>query len=956
MIHLPVVDYYSFNVNAKNVNSKGIFKLIDWDPMIAHGKVSGEISSSGSKFNPYGKFHYISRPEGKDIIDRIKEISSEFNMQDDIIRFENMTILTEKSGLVTNGIVDIPKNGLDFSGRGTTKDIKEISSPYFTAMSGAGSFNFSLLGTFDDPLIDLNITSNNMSLYTSELGISDIVKDKTLRFQLAEGSISYKKDILNVKNFLAVSDKEEYRIAGNVNFHNAKRLFDLKEPYYNLNLSIKNANIRNISDIFHNGPKFSGYVDTEFKLFGEPDDIKASGEFRSSGFLFNSYSADYIGGKASYEKDVFYFKGIKAKKSDSELRLNGEIHLDSRFSFSADAQKIKVSDVIENILRQKFFETILLANTKIKGEGTFKKPFIEITSDIYTEKYNGYSISGGKIKGIISDRSVYLSASILDGKLNIKGNAELTEKLPWSAKIDIKPAKYDFLIEGFLKDIPEDLLLNLSGNITASGDRDHMNAAATFTRAHIYLYGIGFTNSSDINLTLKDKRLSIDALSMKSDAAEIGISGEMLMGKNFDIIINGYSSLAPFKALSKTIDILKGNSSFIFSITGDWNKPRINGGIDISNGVLGFKDIYYRLTSLNAFLYVDEDRVVIERAAGRLAGGDIEIAGTAYLQRFSLKKFFIESRLTNITASISKDFWVNFDGSLYYRGTAESQMLFGDIKLNRARYSERIDWKTLILRARQKDRPKAEYNALQRTNLNVNVTGDNFIVDNNLARAAMKMDVLIRGIIGHPLLIGKVETKEGIVYFRNNEFRLLKASLDFSDPYDINPYFDIVAETRVREYSIRLSLDGHAENFNMALSSSPALDEMDIFSLLTVGRIGKEIKGLEGGIGLSEATSFLAGEVHDVFEERLKTITGFDRVQVDPYVSKTTGTIAPRVTVAKRLLGDKLYVTYSTGVGGATEEQVLQLEYNVTKDTSLVGRRDERGGMGADVKFRFEFK
>jgi autotransporter translocation and assembly factor TamB len=63
----------------------------------------------------------------------------------------------------------------------------------------------------------------------------------------------------------------------------------------------------------------------------------------------------------------------------------------------------------------------------------------------------------------------------------------------------------------------------------------------------------------------------------------------------------------------------------------------------------------------------------------------------------------------------------------------------------------------------------------------------------------------------------------------------------------------------------------------------------------------------------------------------------------------------PRVTVSKRLLGDKLYVTYSTAVG-AGEEQVLKLDYTLGKNASLVGIRDEKGGIGGDIKFRFEFK
>ncbi len=119
--------------------------------------------------------------------------------------------------------------------------------------------------------------------------------------------------------------------------------------------------------------------------------------------------------------------------------------------------------------------------------------------------------------------------------------------------------------------------------------------------------------------------------------------------------------------------------------------------------------------------------------------------------------------------------------------------------------------------------------------------------------------------------------------------------------------------------------------------------------------MGKELKGFEGGIGAGEATAFLTGKFQDVFEDRLRNITGFDRIQVDPYVSTSTGTVGPRVTVSKRLLGESLFVTYTSSVG-STEEQIIKLEYILGKNVALVGERDEKGGMGGDIKFRFEFK
>jgi translocation and assembly module TamB len=95
--------------------------------------------------------------------------------------------------------------------------------------------------------------------------------------------------------------------------------------------------------------------------------------------------------------------------------------------------------------------------------------------------------------------------------------------------------------------------------------------------------------------------------------------------------------------------------------------------------------------------------------------------------------------------------------------------------------------------------------------------------------------------------------------------------------------------------------------------------------------------------------------MQDVIEERLRSITGLDRFQVDPSVSKSTGTVEPRVTVSKRLMGEKVFVTYTTGVG-TLEEQIIKIEFFMNKNVSLVGVRDERGIAGGDIRFRFEFK
>ena len=206
-------------------------------------------------------------------------------------------------------------------------------------------------------------------------------------------------------------------------------------------------------------------------------------------------------------------------------------------------------------------------------------------------------------------------------------------------------------------------------------------------------------------------------------------------------------------------------------------------------------------------------------------------------------------------------------------------------------------------------------------------------------------------------MFGRLESKEGVFHFRNNEFKIIHASADFTDPNRLNPVFDLMAETSIKGYTVKLNLEGQIEHFDLNLSSNPPLEDTDILSLLTIGYIEKESKGLKGGIGTGAATSFLAGTLQEVFDERLKTVTGIDRIQVGSHLSKTTGSVEPQVTVSKRLLGDKVFVTYSNVFGATTTgEQILKIEYFLDRKISLIGVSDERGSVGGDIKFRFEFK
>ena len=961
MIVLPVVNYYKFRVLAKNVSSKGLFELIKWDPGIAEGKIDGEISSEGSVFNPRGNFSYVRTAGGKDILERFASINGTFSMSDKIVSLPVLSLSTASSTASAAGWVDLKKNTLLFRANGATSNVHDLSYPYFTALSGPGTFKTVLSGAAGDPVLDLQFSLADMKFLSGNMNMPDLLRPYTVSFTDVEGDVNYRKELLIVRSLKATSSGMTLKANGKIRFDGAKHLFDIVSPHHDLQISFDNGDLKDLSAVFQGSPPLKGIFHAAFSLIGPGEQARASGTFRAANITISDrYTLDMADSLLSFEKGEFAFKSMTLKKGPITLNAKGTVNLAKKYSVTASAKNLDIYDLIpgawQEKLKERNFKTLSLTNVSINGEGTFENPFMSVQGTlIYRDPNREQSSGSGKVKAELKGRNITLAGSFMDGKIRLQSSANLDGTVPWRADIELMSARSDFLIAGFLKDIPEDLLVNLTGDIRLWGDRNNFNGSILLEKAYIYGYGYGFTNSKPIDLRLQENVLSVQSMALKSEAAEVQLKGNVHVGKSFNLALEGASSLAPLRAVSKNIDVLKGDASFALTLTGDWNRPRMNGKMDVVNGAFGLKNVPHRLTSIAARIYADEDRIIVEEAKGKISGGDIVLHGTAYLDRFALKRFFFESSLSNVTISVSKNFWVHFDGNLSYQGSPQSQSLTGDVAIKKARYTERIEWKSWLLQARKKERPKLEAGQFDQTGLNIRLSGSNLSIDNNVARASMKMDMLLRGSVGQPALLGRVETINGIVYFRNNEFTILKGAVDFANPNETTPYFDVMADTRIKNYTVRLALDGYIDQFNLSLSSTPTLEEGDILSLLTVGEIGKNLKGLEGGIGAAEATSFLTGRLQDVAEERLKTITGVDRLQIDPSISRTAGTVSPRVTLSKKLIGDRLYATYSASAD-VKEGQIIKLEYLLGKNTSLIGVRDAQGGVGADVKFRFEFR
>src|SRR3990172_5800672 len=203
----------------------------------------------------------------ENVLDRIKNIKGTYSLKDNILFLSGLQLSTPLSDLRAEGSVHITKKTLDLKGILDAKEVSDLTFPYYNKLKGAGNFSGKISGTFDNPEISGRIDISNASL--ERYKIFSITSD-----------LSYNKNLLNVREMLFTSPGEVYKLKGRIRFPEARELFEFSKAAYEMNATIKNADMKGIIQIFHKNLPLSGRMNADFKIGGRGKDIEITGDSR----------------------------------------------------------------------------------------------------------------------------------------------------------------------------------------------------------------------------------------------------------------------------------------------------------------------------------------------------------------------------------------------------------------------------------------------------------------------------------------------------------------------------------------------------------------------------------------------------------------------------------------------------------------------------------------------------
>jgi translocation and assembly module TamB len=228
-----------------------------------------------------------------------------------------------------------------------------------------------------------------------------------------------------------------------------------------------------------------------------------------------------------------------------------------------------------------------------------------------------------------------------------------------------------------------------------------------------------------------------------------------------------------------------------------------------------------------------------------------------------------------------------------------------------------------------------------------------------IARLSGDADLRVRGTADRPVILGRAEVLEGEIRFNGAKYQLERGDVTFANPAKTQPIVDLQATTRVRDYDITIRLRGDASvpnNLKVTWQSEPSLPEADVIALVALGRTQEEsaIAAQSGGSSFGgDASNLLINEaLNSTVNSRLQRIFGASRIKIDPQglASETNLVRGPQLTVEQQLASN-ITVTYSTNVS-VSSQQIIQGEYNITRNVSIVALRDQNGVVSFDLRIR----
>lgn len=588
-----------------------------------------------------------------------------------------------------------------------------------------------------------------------------------------------------------------------------------------------------------------------------------------------------------------------------------------------------------------------------QAEGNFRVVDFQVGSEVIGSFGGDLSSDGQKAQ-------LQLNSAMSEGAIVGGVSVGLTGPFPVDGTISIKNINLDPYLVTALH------LQKFNGHGRADGDinvkgelqtPESVVVDANFTRLALTYGEVRLENSGPIHITSSRDNLKIVSAALKGTDTNAELSGSVQFTgrRTLSMKLNGSVDLGLLGGYLPNVDV-HGHADMNASFEGTLDRPRIIGRVKLNDVSARSPDFPTGLSNLSGDLVFDANRLFFDNLTGEAGGGLLSLSGSVNYSDKPLR-YDISAKTDRLRIRYPEGISWLLGGSLRLTGTLDGGLVTGKVQVKRVTLTQGLESAGVLSSSSSSGGSSSSF--LRNLQFDVEATST---PDSRMewpgAHLEAEASLRVRGTAEHPIMLGHIHVISGELYFHGNRYRVARGDLNFANPFRLDPVINVEATTTIQQYEITLNFSGQASKMSLSYRSDPPLPSNDIITLIALGQPGSESVMRTGGIsqgGNAGASALLSEAISSQLGGRVERLFGITRFRVDPGLS-TVGTngsgqnAAARVTVEQQVTPN-LTVTYVSNVS-STQQQVIQVEYNVTRTISVVALRDQNGTFGIDVKFK----
>jgi outer membrane protein insertion porin family len=685
----------------------------------------------------------------------------------------------------------------------------------------------------------------------------------------------------------------------------------------------------------------------------------------------NVASADLVFTKGAVKATNVNVEAPAGKITGSaELNLNTNQFTYEINSSAIDLSKLKLLESLKGLLGG----NITLTS---RGGGTFEQPELMIEATLNQATISGLSLPPNsappKIYLSIHNGLITIKGSVAD-VLTIEGDGTLAQD--YTVDATVKVAITD--IAKFVSFFPQTQSLPTAGNVVIEAKLggkltsiEALTVDASIPTLQLQVAGHEFTAPQTPHILLQNGVVRFAQFELQhAGGAGFTVTGtaSLIGNKALAIAVRGDVEAALLQVAIPGLRA-EGHINVAMDVSGTMSDPRLNGTAELEKAQFKFPGFPQLLDNVEGRLTLRGDRIDIEQLRTTVGGGTVVAGGFISTQGLAPKAFRITLQGTDVAIRYFEGLTVDGSFTLLLSGDTERAVLQGDVNVNRALYFKEFDFSQSLLNvllSRRGVAPVVAASWQDHVDLRLHLTAPGTIaVRNNIAGVTGSADIDVNGTLANPVVLGLVTLDEGgTVRFQNVDYRVVRGTINFQNPFRIDPYFDITLEGRLAgnisevesgPIDITVNLTGTIDRMTPSITSDPPASDITLFSLLGIGAIGGNSRTGGTGTGpggLTAGTSLLASSLSGLIGSKILPFA--DSFTIDPGLLDTTATPGTKVTFQKRI-SNRIDLLVIYNLSDHQSKEVI--EWTVNPEWTIQFTRDEpKKEWRAEGRFRRRFE